>query len=117
MRIVMTFVCSLLLLTGCVAQDPAAPAPSASAPTNLKLQSPKLDKRAFLAALTAIDAGLTVDEDQALRRAANVCLDIKQGKDPMTVAKNAQLRYTGGNVTVNAGQARLIVAAARHYFC
>jgi hypothetical protein len=45
-----------------------------------------------------------VNEDQALRRAANVCLDIKQGKDPMTVAKNAQLRYTGGNVTVNAAR-------------
>jgi len=35
----------------------------------------------------------------------------------MTVAKNAQLRYNGRECHGERCQARLIVAAVRHYIC
>ncbi|MEV4320983.1 DUF732 domain-containing protein [Microbispora rosea] len=68
---------------------------------------------AYLAALGAIDPGLVVNEERAVRRGQNTCLDILEGKSTSTVVHNAQVRFTGGDATVSAAQARQVVKAVK----
>ena len=119
MRVIVSTSAVLLVLCGCGAQDPAAePPPPATAAIKVKPPTPTADDDGdFLAALIALDAGLTLDRDRALIRAWDICLDIKQGKDATTVVKNAQVRFTDGHVTVSPNQAKVIVAAAKQYIC
>ncbi|MGI8328321.1 DUF732 domain-containing protein [Actinomadura scrupuli] len=119
MRVIVSTSAALLVLCGCGVQDPAAePASPATAAVKAKPPTPTVDSDGdFLAALIALDAGLTLDRDRALIRAWDVCLDIKQGKDAAAVVKNAQVRFTDGHVTVNPEQAKVIVAAAKKYIC
>ncbi|MFA5898132.1 MAG: DUF732 domain-containing protein [Hyphomicrobium sp.] len=72
----------------------------------------------FLATMTEIDRGLTVNPDRALGRADNICLDIEQGRDEAQILANAEARYEGGTVPdVTPEQAQLIVNAVRDYRC
>lgn len=118
MRIIVISLAGCLALAGCgQASDVStgSPAPQSVKPAPSHAHVDK--QAAFLTALSAIDPQLTSNKERAMRRAANLCLDIKEGKAPATVAKGAQLRFTGGDVTVNAAQAKQIVAAAKRYVC
>ncbi|MER5885354.1 hypothetical protein ABT160_16115 [Streptomyces sp. NPDC001941] len=89
------------------------------APAANDVPSPDAGQTAALVrALTAVDPGLTAKEDRAVRRAENVCSDIKAKKDPATVQKNAKLRYEGGTVpSLSDKQAADIVTAVKSSFC
>lgn len=86
-----------------VAQGPAVPSPDAD-------QTAKL-----MASLKAIDAGLAADQDRAVGRSRNVCLDLKQGGDAVA---NARARFEGGSVPkLTESQAAKIVDAVKASFC
>lgn len=68
-----------------------------SGPNILTADEVPADARAaYLDGLTTIDPGLTVNEDRAISRATNICLDIEQGKDEATVINNTVQRLSGG---------------------
>ena len=73
----------------------AEPSPTSTATTPVVL-TPPVDDETFLAALGTIDPGLA--HERSLGRAANVCLDIEQGKDSMAVLVNMEARFEGGTV-------------------
>lgn len=120
------------LLLGAVAcdgtEDSTDAAPKASA---TKEASPKQTEassdypspnasqtRELITALGAIDKGLVVNEDRAIRRSENVCRDVKDGKDTKALNKNAELRFEGGNVPdLSEEQAAQIVDAVKASFC
>jgi Protein of unknown function (DUF732) len=89
----------------------AAPPPAAPTPTGTP------DVPAYLAALRVIDPGLVTNEDRAVRRGRDVCLDISQGKPEETVINNARLRFDGGDAAVGPEKARMIVDAVRRHLC
>ncbi|MEU4777474.1 DUF732 domain-containing protein [Micromonospora sp. NPDC023633] len=66
---------------------------------------------AFLAALKVIDPQLA-ERKSAVDDAENICLDLKQGKDEVTVAKNAAARFE-----VDNAKAAMIVGAAKGSLC
>lgn len=127
----------LLLLAGCAGAPDADPGTSEVATPESAVVTPEPTKSAepvepelipvpddtvredaFLAAMTAIDPGLTVNADRALSRADNICLDISQGADEATILRNAEARYEGGTVPdLSADQAQAIVSAAREFRC
>ncbi len=110
---------------------PASPAPTitvtatptaavnAAPPTDGGAQLSEEDRHdLYLLTLTAIDPGLTTNADRAMRRAKDICLDIQQGKDDATLARNTELRFEGGDVPdLTPEQAQQIVDAARAYRC
>lgn len=113
--VVITTAC--LLLAGCDTGDPVLE-PASAPPATTAAPSPTTDDDGdFLAALIALDAGLVIDRERALIRAWDICLDIKAGKDPATVTKDAQVRFTDSRVTVSPAQAHVIVEAAKRYIC
>jgi uncharacterized protein YceK len=70
------------------------------------------DDAAFLAALGEIDAGLA--HDRSIGRAANVCLDIEQGKDDKTVIANMESRFQGGTVpNLDVAQLAMLLSAIK----
>ncbi|MFB6955273.1 DUF732 domain-containing protein [Streptomyces niveus] len=72
----------------------------------------------LIRALRAVDPGLVADEDRAVDRARNVCLDVQGGKDAATVQGNAKSRFEGGTVpSLTDDQAANIVTAVRSSFC
>ncbi|UQI46691.1 DUF732 domain-containing protein [Streptomyces sp. HU2014] len=90
-----------------------APKPSSGIPSPDTTQTEQL-----IRALREIDAGLVAKEDRAVRRARDVCADLKQGKDETTVHSNARNRYQGGTVpSLTDDQAARIVAAVKGSFC
>jgi hypothetical protein len=104
-----------VLLAACGGgEQPVAVQSTVTVTTTVK---PAGDQTAFLAALTAIDKGLATNADRAVTRGRDVCLDLKQGKDAVTVATNARQRFTGGPVTLTAEQAALVVTAAQQHLC
>lgn len=119
------------LLTACGSGDTAtpaaapataasapAPAPAGSMPETVDADEVPADARAaYLDGLTEIDPGLTVDEDRAINRATNICLDISQGKDEATVITNTVSRLSGGNATIDEAQAAQAVELARTHIC
>ena len=124
-------IAAALMLAGCSTPEPTPtvtvtvtetplPAPTVTvtvAPAEAE-SSATPDRGAFVAALTAIDPGLTVNADRAVSRAGDICLDIEQGKTDEQVVRNTELRFEGGNVPdLSADQARGIVDAARAYLC
>jgi len=78
---------------------------------------PAEDREAYLAGLTDIDPGLTVNEDRAISRATNICLDIEQGKAAATIISNTAERLSGGNATIDEAQAAEAVELARAHIC
>lgn len=136
---VAALVLPVLLLTGCTAAQPtAAPTtvtPTVASPsprsTPVYTKSPAATpgsaqpepsginrSEVFLTTLAAIDPGLIANEDRALSRAQDICLDLSQGKDDTTIARNAELRYEGGSVPdLTSDQALAILNAAREYVC
>lgn len=116
-----------LLLTACEDtasdDDSAKPkkAPSSSTPapatTSAFLRPTPAQETALIKRLSAIDAGLTVNKERAVRRSVSVCDDIRTGKDGATVVKNAAYRYDGGNASVGNAKATKIVAAIKASYC
>lgn len=74
-------------------------------------------RAAYLAGLKKFDPGLVADEDRAITCATNICLDIAQGKDKITVVGNAVSRLSGGTVTIAEAQAAQAVELARTNIC
>jgi hypothetical protein len=66
---------------------------------------------AYLAALTALDAGLTVKPERAIRRGRNTCYDLGEGKRTETILDNTRQRFDGGHASVDAAMAEKIVKA------
>lgn len=57
-------------------------------------------------------------DDRSLSRVLDICMDLADGKDSATVARNAALRFTGGDVAkVTDADAKAIVDVARKYVC
>jgi hypothetical protein len=96
---------------------PTAPATSAAPATPATSAAPAVpspdavEKEALTTVLNTLKPGLG-SEDDAMSNARNVCLDIKQGKDDETAAKNAAARYGTDEATGAA-----IVAAVKASFC
>jgi hypothetical protein len=96
-----------LLFAGCGSPDNAdeiAPKVTASAGDAAK-------EAAYLEALRAIDPALAEDKS-AVSSGENICLDVEQGKDGATQAKNAAARFE-----VDTATGAKIVAAARTTLC
>jgi hypothetical protein len=111
---------SAIALAGCGAapEAPAPTPPSTSGAAAVETGEVSADARAaYLAGLTAIDPGLTGDEDRAIRRAENICSDLEAGKDGQTVIGNTVQRLSGGNATINKEQAAQVVELARTHIC
>ncbi|WP_405793373.1 DUF732 domain-containing protein [Streptomyces sp. NBC_01506] len=73
---------------------------------------------ALIRALRAVEPELVAEDDRAVDRARNVCLDITGGKDAATVQGNAKTRFEGGAVpSLTDDQAGDIVTAVRSSFC
>ncbi|MDQ3151758.1 MAG: DUF732 domain-containing protein [Actinomycetota bacterium] len=125
--LLITVLAATAVLTACGSSEPTptttAPAPAApsvapGSPGVLTADEVPADARApYLAGLTEIDPGLTVNEDRAIRRATNICLDIAQGTDEATVIGNTVQRLSGGNATINEAQAAQVVELARRNIC
>ncbi|MGH3390987.1 MAG: hypothetical protein ACRDOO_19135 [Actinomadura sp.] len=106
-----------LALAACGSGDATAPASPSPASSSARPQSweriPETQCKEYVGALERVEPGLVVDEERALGRALNTCMDIEAGVTEKTVMERTRLRYTGGYVTVNTVQARRIVAAAK----
>lgn len=127
-RITATITAALLLatLTACGSssdQEDTVDKAKAAAPTaepsksSVFLRPTPDQEKTLIAALTAIDPGLTVKEERAISRSVGVCDDMLKGKDDATVAKNAALRYGGGDATVDEAKGARIAAAIKDAYC
>nr|WSZ97407.1 DUF732 domain-containing protein [Streptomyces sp. NBC_00857] len=77
-----------------------------------------MQREALLRALRSIEPALVADEDRAVDRSRNVCLDLRGGKAAATVQINAKSRFEGGTVpALTEDQAASIVTAVRSSFC
>jgi hypothetical protein len=133
-----TIAATVLLLTGCSAPaaEVAARTPSAavtptptwtpepwpsSIPSIVEVpdevtppvdNEPTYEDEIFLAALGTIDPGLA--HERSLGRAANVCLDIEQGKDSAAVLAGMEARFEGGTVPdLSGGQLAALLRLIR----
>lgn len=110
-----------LALAGCGGGDAAAPASPSPTSSSARPESweriPEAQREEYIGALERIEPGLVVNEERALRRGVTTCDNLKEGLTENAVAERARQRFTGGNATVDAGQARRIVAAAKRWVC
>jgi hypothetical protein len=109
-----------LVLVSTVAAKVAGSLPSASAtPTassGVGLRTPSEDQeRVYLAALKAIDPGLTVNTERAVRRAERVCDRILHGSDggSMSLERYTVAELSGGNATIDEQQAKRVIRAVK----
>jgi hypothetical protein len=93
------------------------PAAATAEPAFVPVVVAPVDENAYLRGIAAVDPGLTVNHDRALRRGANICDDIAAGKDEPTIIGNARERLSGGNATITDEQAADAVALARLHLC
>lgn len=100
-----------------VATAPEPAVPPLPEPTTTAPAVTPADPDAYLREIAAIDPGLTVNHDRALRRAENICQEIADGKDDATVIRNARERLSGGNASVDDDQAAAVVEQARIHIC
>lgn len=116
------------LLAGCGSSEPTpADVPAATASVTAPAEDrPDIltdvevsaeDRASYLAGLRDIDPGLTSNEDRAIRRVTNICLDVEQGKDETTIINNTVERLSGGSATINETQAAEVVELARTHIC
>ncbi|WKK23358.1 hypothetical protein QZH56_00220 [Streptomyces olivoreticuli] len=97
---------------------PAPSSPSTKAPAKAgDVREPDATQtKTLIAALKAIDPGLVVKEDRAVRRAWRVCGDIKAGSTRTN--ENAKFRFEGGNVPhLSPAQVDALVSAVKTSFC
>ena len=111
-----------LTLTACDSGDDQADTkPTASSPapasSSAFLEPNATQEKTLINGLTAIDPGLTVNEERAVRRSVNVCDDIRNGKDGKTVISNAAYRYDGGDASVDNAKAEKIVKVIKDAYC
>lgn len=110
-----------LALASTVAAKVARSLPSAGATPNRTAEpatvpSPSAaEQRAYLAALKAIDPGLTVNTERAVRRAERVCDRILHGSDggSMSLEQYTVAELSGGNATIDEAQAKKVIAAVK----
>lgn len=114
---------STLTLAGCSDDggETNAAAKPKTTPTQATPSVPSPDAaqtKALTDALSAIKPELAADEERAVRRARNVCSDVKGGKDAATMAKNANYRFSGGTAgQLTDEQGAKIVKAVKDTFC
>jgi ABC-type oligopeptide transport system substrate-binding subunit len=111
-----------LTLTACDSGDDQADTkPSAKSPapatSSAFLRPNAAQEKTLIDGLTAIDPGLTTNQDRAVRRSVDVCDDIRKGKDSKTVISNAAYRYDGGNASVDNAKAEKIVRVIKDAYC
>jgi len=76
------------------------------------------EQRAYLDALSKIDPGLVSDQERALDRVANICLDIAMGQfSDEQLAERVANRLSGGNVKIDLAQAAEVITLAKEYAC
>jgi hypothetical protein len=97
----------------------SAPEKASAAPVTDPVPSPDAAQtKALVTALGNIKPELAADEERAVRRARNVCQDVKAGKDAATMASNANYRYSGGTAgQLTDAQGAKIVEAVKSSFC
>ncbi|GGS88455.1 DUF732 domain-containing protein [Nonomuraea spiralis] len=110
----------VLALTGCSSTGPAASSPSSDVGATTSQSAPAPDyltaqKADYLAALDAIDPGLVVNEERALRRGQRVCDRILRGSDggTMSLEEYTVAELSGGNATINEAQAKQVIKAVK----
>ncbi|QAX94046.1 hypothetical protein SEA_EURATIS_51 [Streptomyces phage Euratis] len=117
---------AVLALAGCGGSDDkadskpsAAPSSTPSTPAAPAIPSPDAAQtKALMGKLSAIKPELAADEERAVRRAQNVCSDVRGGKDDATMAKNANYRFSGGTAgQLTDAQGAKIVDAVKASFC
>ncbi|MEU9131712.1 hypothetical protein AB0D08_26975 [Kitasatospora sp. NPDC048540] len=120
---------ALLSLTACGSSGsttaaPQAPVASSGAGTPAGKQpapvvpSPNAAQQAgLLAGLKAINPALAADPATAVAGAQYVCAEIHAGKDDATVAKEAAAKFSGGAVTLNDAQGKVVASAVKASFC
>ncbi len=117
----LTLAAGLFAAAGC--SDPAADEQSGARPPSVTVGqaepawSPTAAPSGYLADLAAIDPGLVVDADRALRRGQRVCERIAQQQTEAQVVEYARLEFDGGNASVDTAKARRIVAVVRQHLC
>ncbi|MCI4066290.1 hypothetical protein MRQ36_28555 [Micromonospora sp. R77] len=102
--------------SGTKSADNATPATtSAAAPAQADFTA---KEKNYLAGLKKIDKGLVTNEERAIRRAQNICLDVKGGEfNDKQLADRAAERLSGGDATINSTQAAKVVALAKANIC
>ncbi|MDO0926813.1 hypothetical protein QQY24_15815 [Streptomyces sp. TG1A-8] len=118
---------AVFALAGCGGNDDngaatapsSAPVKTSTAPVADPVPSPDAAQtKALVTALGNIKPELAADEERAVRRARNVCQDIKAGKDAATMASNANSRFSGGTAgQLTDDQGAKIVEAVKSSFC
>ncbi len=132
----------LLVAAGCSSTEPAptptvtvtvtetpAPAPTVTVTVTPEALAPSEDggepaldeegrQDLFLVSLAAIDPGLVVNAERALRRADDICLDIEQGWEGDAFLERIEFRLEGGNVPdLSRAQAAEVLALAEELHC
>lgn len=94
--------------------------PEASAPARDLASTDGLtqEQQGYIAELGAIDPGLIVNTDRAIRRGENTC-DMLSQEDivPERAISQTVERMSGGNATINEEQAQQVIDAAQRYLC
>ncbi|MFJ5880271.1 hypothetical protein [Kitasatospora cineracea] len=72
---------------------------------------------ALVAALRAVDPLLVGRQDRVVDRARNVCWDLREGRDPAVVERNAAALFGTEAFVVSEEQAAGIVDAVKGSFC
>lgn len=105
----------LAALAGC-----GSPAPEVSAPPRDLASTDGLteEQKAYIAEVGAIDPGLIVHTERAIRRGENTCETLSQEDitEERAVSTTVE-RMSGGNATIDEAQAREVIAAAERHLC
>lgn len=136
--LVPTALIAIACSSGTEASDTAAPrAPAAASESPLHFPAweranspccpwrpiPAANVAAYIAAMKAIDPGLTQSlsgsnrEERAVSRGENTCLDMKGGKPEAALIKNTAARFDGGDASVDEAKAKRILPLIRKYLC
>lgn len=118
----------VLLVLSCVAcgdEEPkkdaapfATPAAPSRGPQSTRLSIGPDAAAAYIAGLRAIDPGLVVNTERALRRGRDVCLDLEQGEFAgERLNARVAARLSGGNATITEAQAAQAIELAKAHIC
>jgi hypothetical protein len=98
-------VAGIVLVSG--GDEPGAPVPAGVTAA----------ERAYLDAAGAVDPGLVVNEARALRRAEESCADMAAGLSGDALTARVVARMSGGDASIDAGQAAVLIEAMRAHIC
>ncbi|GAA3026077.1 DUF732 domain-containing protein [Streptomyces glomeratus] len=88
------------------------------APAPIKFDEPNAaEEKQLLSKLHAINPGITVNEERAVRRSVNTCQEMQAGNSMKSIVTNTSARFTGGDATVDERQAAEVVKAVKDTFC